>query len=279
MNDTHPALAIPELMRLLVDVEGLAWDKAWHIVTHTFAYTNHTVLPEALERWPCDLLERVLPRHLQIIYEINARHLDVISKKYPGDMDKLRMFSLVEEGNEKKVNMANLAIVGSHKVNGVAAIHSDILKKTIFKHFYEMEPDKFINKTNGITPRRWLVLCNPGLADIISDQIGQDWIVHLEQLEKLKPFAKNPNFIREVQIVKNENKMKLAEIILKEFGIKVNPISLFDVHVKRIHEYKRQLLNCLHIITLYNRIKRDPSIKVVPRTIMVSCCLYPGNPF
>lgn len=269
LNDTHPAMAIPELMRLFLDVEGLSWDEAWKIVKATFAYTNHTVLPEALERWPCDLIGRVLPRHLQIIFEINARHLDHISKTYPGDMEKLRLFSLIEEYGEKKVNMANLAIVGSHKVNGVAYIHSEILKKSVFKHFYDLEPEKFINKTNGITPRRWLVLCNPGLADIISDKIGQDWIVHLDQLSKLKPLASDPNFIADVQTVKNENKMKLAAIIEKENGVKINTASLFDVQVKRIHEYKRQLLNCLHMITLYNRIKRDPNAKVVPRTIMV----------
>ena len=256
-------------MRIFLDEEGLDWDRAWSIVTKTMAYTNHTVLPEALERWSCTLLENVLPRHLQIIYEINQRHMDVVSKHYKGDWDKMRILSLIEEGDDKKVNMANLAIVGSHKVNGVAAIHSEILKKSVFRDFYELNPEKFCNKTNGITPRRWLLMCNPGLSDAISDKIGTDWIVHLEQLEKLKKFAKEPQFIRAVQTVKSENKMRLAEIIEKEHGVKLNVASLFDIQVKRIHEYKRQLLNCLHIITLYNRIKRDPNAKIVPRTVMV----------
>lgn len=270
LNDTHPALAIPELMRIFMDIEGLDWDKAWDICTKTFAYTNHTVLPEALERWSCGLIQHVLPRHMQIIYEINAKHLDAIAKKYPGNFDKLRALSLIEEGDDKKVNMANLAVVGSHKVNGVAAIHSEIIKKTVFKDFYELTPEKFCNKTNGITPRRWLLMCNPGLADIISDKIGEEWPVHLDQLTKLKPLINDANFVRAIQTVKSENKMRLADIIQKENGIKINPASMFDIQVKRIHEYKRQLLNCLHIITLYNRIKRDPNIAVVPRTIMVN---------
>lgn len=269
LNDTHPALAIPELMRLFLDVEKMDWDTAWKICTKVFAYTNHTVLPEALERWSCGLIEHVLPRHLQIIYEINARHLKEVSRLYPNDMDKLRNLSLIEEGSDKKVNMANLAIVGSHKVNGVAAIHSEIIKNTVFKDFYDMTPEKFTNKTNGITPRRWLLMCNPGLSDLICDKIGEEWIVHLDELQKLKPFATDPNFIKDIQRVKNENKMRLAKILLKEYEVQVNPASLFDIQVKRIHEYKRQLLNCLHIITLYNRIRNNPEKKFVPRTIMV----------
>ncbi|KAI7690215.1 hypothetical protein SSS_06688 [Sarcoptes scabiei] len=276
LNDTHPALAIPELMRLFLDVEKMDWDTAWKICTKVFAYTNHTVLPEALERWSCGLIEHVLPRHLQIIYEINARHLKEVSRLYPNDMDKLRNLSLIEEGSDKKVNMANLAIVGSHKVNGVAAIHSEIIKNTVFKDFYDMTPEKFTNKTNGITPRRWLLMCNPGLSDLICDKIGEEWIVHLDELQKLKPFATDPNFIKDIQRVKNENKMRLAKILLKEYEVQVNPASLFDIQVKRIHEYKRQLLNCLHIITLYNRIRNNPEKKFVPRTIMIGGKAAPG---
>ncbi|CAG2167324.1 unnamed protein product, partial [Oppiella nova] len=199
LNDTHPALAIPELMRILMDTEGVTWDKAWEITIKTFAYTNHTVLPEANERWPCSLLEYVLPRHMQIIYEINQRHLDAISKLYPNNMDKLKALSLIEEEPEKKVNMAHLAIVGSHSINGVAAIHSDIIKRETFKDFYELSPEKFQNKTNGVTPRRWLYMCNPNLSDLISSKIGEEWMVHLDQLQKLKPLVNDPTFVRAVQ--------------------------------------------------------------------------------
>ncbi|CAG0889279.1 unnamed protein product [Darwinula stevensoni] len=268
LNDTHPSLAIPELMRILVDIEGLSWDKAWDVTTRTCAYTNHTVLPEALERWPCSMLDYLLPRHLQIIYEINMQHLQAVEKKWPGDWDRMRRMSLVEEYGEKRINMAHLCIVGSHAVNGVAALHSDILKKEVYD-FYEMMPEKFQNKTNGITPRRWLLLCNPGLSDVIAEKIGENWIVHLEELAKLKQFAKDPGFMRAVQTVKAENKMRLATLLNEEYGIQINAASMFDIQVKRIHEYKRQLLNCLHIITLYNRIKRNPTAPFVPRTIMI----------
>uniref|UniRef100_A0A6B2E8C8 Alpha-1,4 glucan phosphorylase n=1 Tax=Phlebotomus kandelakii TaxID=1109342 RepID=A0A6B2E8C8_9DIPT len=276
LNDTHPSLAIPELMRILVDVEGLSWEKAWDVTVRTCAYTNHTVLPEALERWPVSMLESILPRHLQIIYHINFLHLQAVEKRYPGDMDRLKRMSLVEEEGEKRINMAHLSIVGSHAVNGVAQIHSDILKADIFKLFYEMDPHKFQNKTNGITPRRWLLLCNPGLSDLISQKIGDEWPVHLNQLVALKKWAKDPNFQRDVAQVKQENKLKLAQILEKDYGVKVNPASMFDIQVKRIHEYKRQLLNCLHIITLYNRIKRDPTAAFVPRTIMIGGKAAPG---
>ncbi|XP_054154242.1 glycogen phosphorylase-like [Oppia nitens] len=276
LNDTHPALAIPEFMRILMDIEGLSWDKAWDITTKTFAYTNHTVLPEANERWPCSLLEYVLPRHMQIIYEINQRHLDNVVKQFPNNMEKLKALSLIEEEPEKRVNMSHLAIVGSHSINGVAAIHSDIIKKETFKHFYEMSPEKFQNKTNGVTPRRWLYMCNPNLSDLISSKIGVNWIVHLDELQKLKPLVNDPAFVRAVQTVKQENKLRLADLIYKLFDIQVNPASIFDVQVKRIHEYKRQLLNCLHMIILYNRIKRDPTAPFVPRTIMVGGKAAPG---
>ncbi|XP_067010081.2 glycogen phosphorylase [Anabrus simplex] len=276
LNDTHPSLAIPELMRILVDVEGLSWDSAWDITTRTCAYTNHTVLPEALERWPTGMLEHILPRHMQIIYHINFLHLQKVQEKYPGDTDRMRRMSLIEEEGEKRVNMANLCIVGSHAVNGVAWIHSEILKKDVFRDFYEMMPEKFQNKTNGITPRRWLVLCNPNLADLIAEKIGEDWIVHLEQLQQLKKFSKDPEFQRAIQKVKQENKMRVAQLLEKDYNVKINPSSIFDIQVKRIHEYKRQLLNCLHIITMYNRIKRNPNQNITPRTVMIGGKAAPG---
>lgn len=276
LNDTHPSLAIPELMRILVDIEGLPWDKAWEITVASCAYTNHTVLPEALERWPTSMLESILPRHMQIIYQINHLHLENVLNKWPGDLDRMRRMSLIEEEGEKRVNMAHLSIVGSHAVNGVARIHSEIIKKDLFKDFYELSPEKFQNKTNGITPRRWLLMCNPGLSDVISNQVGEDWIVHLDQLQQLKKLAKDTSFQTEVMKVKQENKLRLAQLLEKDYKIKVNPASLFDIQVKRIHEYKRQLLNCLHIITLYNRIKKNPSAKFTPRTIMIGGKAAPG---
>ncbi|XP_077537474.1 glycogen phosphorylase-like [Haemaphysalis longicornis] len=276
LNDTHPALAIPELIRLFVDIEGLDFTKALELTTKVCAYTNHTVLPEALERWPCSMLHNILPRHLQIIFEINTRFLAEVSKKFPNDTDRLRRMSLVEEGGEKKINMAHLAIVCSHKINGIAQMHTDILKKGLFKDFYEMYPERFLNKTNGITPRRWLLLCNPSLADLIADKIGEDWIVHLDQLTKLRPLVNDKTFLRDLQKVKQENKMRLCEYLQKTTGLKLNPASMFDMQVKRIHEYKRQLLNCLHIITLYNRIKANPTAPFVPRTIMVGGKAAPG---
>lgn len=276
LNDTHPSLAIPELMRVLVDIEGLPWEKAWNITVNTCAYTNHTVLPEALERWTTTMLGNILPRHLEIIYHINFLHLKDVEKKWPGDFDRMRRMSLIEEDGEKRVNMASLSIVGSHVVNGVARIHSEIIKAHLFKDFYELSPEKFQNKTNGITPRRWLLLCNPGLSDLISDKIGEDWPVHLDQLQQIKKWAKDSNFQRSIMKVKQENKLRLAQILEKDYGIKVNPASMFDIQVKRIHEYKRQLLNAMHIITLYNRIKKDPSAKVTPRTIMIGGKAAPG---
>ncbi|KAM9248492.1 glycogen phosphorylase, brain form isoform 2-T2 [Dugong dugon] len=241
LNDTHPALAIPELMRILVDVEKVDWDKAWEITKKTCAYTNHTVLPEALERWPVSMFEKLLPRHLDIIYAVNQRHLDHVAALFPGDVDRLRRMSVIEEGDCKRINMAHLCVIGSHAINGVARIHSEIVKQSVFKDFYELEPEKFQNKTNGVTPRRWLLLCNPGLADIIV-----------------------------------ENKLKFSAFLEKEYKVKINSSSMFDVHVKRIHEYKRQLLNCLHIITLYNRIRKDPTNSFVPRTVMIGGKAAPG---
>ncbi|XP_056302879.1 glycogen phosphorylase, muscle form-like [Danio aesculapii] len=276
LNDTHPALAIPELMRVLVDEEKLHWEKAWDICVRTCAYTNHTVLPEALERWPIDLFQTLLPRHLEIIYEINRRHMERVASLFPGDMDRLRRMSLIEEGGQKRVNMAHLCIVGAHAVNGVARIHSDILKATVFKDFYEMDPHKFQNKTNGITPRRWLVMCNPGLAEVIAEKIGEDFIRDLDQLQKLRDFVNDEAFIRDIAKVKQENKLKFAVHLEEHYKVKINPNSMFDIQVKRIHEYKRQLLNCLHIITFYNRIKKEPNKQWSPRTIMIGGKAAPG---
>lgn len=276
LNDTHPSMAIPELMRIFVDIEKMNWDKAWDLTVRTCAYTNHTVLPEALERWPVHLLENLLPRHLEIIYEINQRHLNRVSSIFPGDHDRLCRMSLVEEGSVKRINMAHLCIVGSHAVNGVAQIHSDIIKDTVFRDFYEMDPHKFQNKTNGITPRRWLVLCNPGLAEVIAERIGEDYITDLDQLKKLLDFVNDDALIRDIAKIKQENKLKFARYLESEYKVSINPNSMFDIHVKRIHEYKRQLLNVLHVITLYNRIKKDPSKQWVPRTVMIGGKAAPG---
>uniref|UniRef100_A0A8C4IK09 Alpha-1,4 glucan phosphorylase n=1 Tax=Dicentrarchus labrax TaxID=13489 RepID=A0A8C4IK09_DICLA len=276
LNDTHPAMAIPELMRIFVDIEKLDWDTAWDLTRRTFAYTNHTVLPEALERWPVELLETLLPRHLQIIYQINQVHLDRIAALYPDDMDKLRKMSLIEEDGCKRVNMAHLCIVGSHAVNGVAEIHSNIIKTQVFRDFSDLEPEKFQNKTNGITPRRWLLLCNPGLAELIAEVIGEDYVKDLSQLEKLNDFVDDAAFIRDVSKVKQDNKVKFGQYLEKEYRVKINPSSMFDVHVKRIHEYKRQLLNCLHIITMYNRIRKNPTAPFVPRTVIIGGKAAPG---
>ncbi|KFD48812.1 hypothetical protein M513_10296 [Trichuris suis] len=279
LNDTHPSLAIPELMRLLVDVEGLPWEKAWNICTKTFAYTNHTVLPEALERWPVSLLGHLLPRHLEIIYEINQKFLDDVLRRWPADMDRVRRMSLVEEADqfgEKRINMAHLCIVGSHAINGVAALHSEILRNTVFHDFYELFPDRFQNKTNGITPRRWLLLSNPSLADIVAERIGELWITDLAHLSQLKQYADNTGFLESLRRVKQENKMRAVQWLADVYKIEVNPSSMFDIQVKRIHEYKRQLLNLMHVITMYNRIKKDPSTPVVPRSVMIGGKAAPG---
>lgn len=268
LNDTHPAIAIPELMRLLLDIEGLTWEKAWDVSTRTFAYTNHTLMPEALEKWPVELLGRVLPRHLEIIYEINRRFLEMVALAYPGDIGRLRAMSIIEEGDVKKVCMAHLAIVGSHSVNGVAKLHTHLLKEKIFKPFHHFFPGRFNSKTNGITPRRWLLLANPLLADLISDRIGPGWITDLNQLQQLEAFVDESAFQKEWQAIKRANKEKLAALIMKNSKIEVNLDSMFDIQVKRIHEYKRQLLNCLHVIALYHKILRRPEAVIAPRTIV-----------
>ncbi len=276
LNDTHPAIAIPELMRILVDIESLAWDVAWDITVRTFGYTNHTILPEALERWPVELFARVLPRHLEIIYEINRRFLEDVSRARPGDANLLRELSIIEEGEQQKIRMANLAIIGSHSVNGVAALHTEILKERVFSGFHAVVPERFNNKTNGITQRRWLKLCNPELSGLITEAIGEAWVTNLFDLKRLEPFAEDAAFRARWLTCKSEKKESLARYIASRNGVIVDTSSLFDIQVKRIHEYKRQLLNVLHVIALYNRIKDDPSGSHVPRTVIFAGKAAPG---
>ncbi|WP_127478439.1 glycogen/starch/alpha-glucan phosphorylase [Sulfurivermis fontis] len=276
LNDTHPSIAIPELMRILLDVHHLSWDKAWALTVDTFAYTNHTLLPEALETWPVAMFEELLPRHLQIIYEINHRFLQDVMHKNPGDVDLLRRMSLIDESGERRIRMAHLAIVGSHRVNGVAAVHSQLMRDTIFADFHRHFPDKFINITNGITPRLWLNQSNRGLSALISKHIGEEWKTDLEQLRRLEPLAEDAAFRAEFSAVKRANKARLAARIGQQIGVEVNVDSLFDVQIKRIHEYKRQLLNVLHVITLYNRIRRNPDLDTVPRTVIFGGKAAPG---
>lgn len=276
LNDTHPAIAIPELMRILIDEEGYPWERSWNITTETFAYTNHTVLPEALERWSVALVSYVLPRHMEIIYEINRRFLEKVASLYPGNNHILGELSIIEEGPDKKVRMANLAIVGSHTVNGVAALHTEIIKKSIFNGFYNLWPKKFQNKTNGVTQRRWLKLCNPGLSDLIDETIGNGWTKDLYELKKLIPYADDESFQKRWMEIKKQNKIALAEYIKSRNNVTVNTDSMFDILVKRIHEYKRQLLDVLHVITLYNRIKDNPEGDFVPRTVIFAGKAAPG---
>jgi starch phosphorylase len=275
LNDTHPAVAIPELMRLLVDQYELDWERAWDITRRVFAYTNHTLLPEALETWPLPLFERVLPRHLQIVYEINHRFLRDVMHAYPGDTDLLRRVSLIDEAGDKRVRMAHLAVVGSHKANGVSAIHTELMRKTIFADFDRLWPDRIVNVTNGVTPRRWLNQANPGLAALVTASIGNGWVKDLGELRRLAPLAADAAFRRRFAEVKRANKARLAEDIERRLGIAIDPGSLFDVQVKRIHEYKRQLLNLLHVVTLYNRIRSDAA-DVVPRTVIFGGKAAPG---
>ena len=276
LNDTHPAVAIPELMRLLIDQFELDWDRAWAIARRCFGYTNHTLMPEALETWPVPLFERVLPRHMQIVYEINHRFLREVMHHHPGDTNLLRRMSLIDETEGKRLRMAHLAIVGSHKVNGVSAIHTDLMRRTIFADFDRLWPDRIINVTNGITPRRWLNQANRELAGLITEAIGSGWVKDLAEIRRLAPFAEDAGVRRRFLEVKRANKVRLAEQIERKLGIAVDPDSLFDVQVKRIHEYKRQLLNVLHVITLYNRIRSDSAAHVVPRTVIFGGKAAPG---
>jgi glycogen phosphorylase len=276
LNDTHPSLAIPELMRLLIDREGLEWDHAWELTTASTGYTNHTLLPEALEKWPVAMLERLLPRHMQIIYEINSRFLQEVSCRHPYDVDRLRRVSLIEEGPEKHIRMAHLATVGSCSVNGVSKVHSELLTKEYLRDFAEDWPAKFNNKTNGITQRRWLLKANPPLARLITDAIGDGWITDLDQLRNLEAFADDTPFRESFAAAKRFNKVSLARLIHHKLGLAVSPDSLFDVHVKRLHEYKRQHLLVLYIITLYNRLKQNPALDITPRTFLFSAKAAPG---
>ncbi len=276
LNDTHPCLAIPELMRVLIDEYNIEWDEAWEITSNTFAYTNHTLMPEALEAWAVDLFERLLPRHIQIIYEINSRFMNEVSIRYPGDNARLARMSIVEEGHPKKIRMAYLAIVGSFSVNGVSQLHSDLLKTSLLKDFYEFYPEKFNNKTNGITARRWLLKANPPLSNLITEAIGDNWIRDLDHLEKLVHFKEDRNFRKKWQEVKFANKQVLTEYIHKSNNIIVDPNSIFDVQVKRMHEYKRQLLFAFYMVNQYLKIKHQPNYKIVQRTFIVGGKAAPG---
>jgi starch phosphorylase len=276
LNDTHPAVAIAELMRVLVDLHHLEWERAWDITTRTFSYTNHTLMPEALETWPVDMFGNILPRHLQIIYEINHRFMRDVMHRYPGDPDMLRRMSLIDETGGKRIRMAYLAIVGSHKVNGVAQLHTELMKQTIFADFDRFYPGKIVNMTNGITPRRWLNQANPKLSALITSRIGQGWIKDLSQLKLLIPLADDVSFRKEFSGVKIANKARFVALIKQKLDIDVNPASLFDLQIKRIHEYKRQLLNMLHVVTLYNRIRHNPTADYVPRTVIFGGKAAPG---
>ncbi len=278
LNDTHPSIAVAELMRILLDEKGLEWDAAWEITRNSMAYTNHTLLPEALERWPVRLFEKLLPRLLEIIYEINARFLMEVRQRWPGDIERVRRMSLIEEGPEPMIRMAWLAIVGSFSVNGVAELHSELLKHGLFHDFFEMWPEKFNNKTNGVTPRRWLASANPGLSRLISETIGDGWKSDLSELEKLKPHAENGDaaFRKRWRAIRIENKQRLARLVREQCGVEFDPESLFDIQVKRIHEYKRQLLNALHVIHLYNRIKRGDTENWVDRCVLIGGKAAPG---
>ena len=276
LNDTHPALAVVELMRILLDGEKMEWDEAWDIVSRTFGYTNHTLMPEALEKWPVRFFQEFLPRHLSIIYEINRRFLRQVMNKFPDDSGRVARMSLIEEGPEKQVRCASLSVVGSHKVNGVAKLHSELLKKHLFKDFHDLWPNKFISITNGITQRRWLLKANPGLAQLITEKIGDGWITDLSQLKRLEPFVNDEDFKSRMRSIKRENKLRLVELIKRENKVEVNPDTLFDVHVKRLHEYKRQVLNVLHIIHRYAQLKDNPSLDVVPRTWIFAAKAAPG---
>jgi starch phosphorylase len=276
LNDTHPAIGVAELMRLLVDDYHFDWTKAWQITQKCFGYTNHTLLPEALEKWSVELFGNLLPRHLELIYEINHRFLEQVKLRYPNDEARLSRLSLIAEAPEKQVRMANLACVGSHAVNGVAALHTELLKQEVLHDFYDLWPQKFKSLTNGITPRRWLLQCNPRLSQLISETIGDSWITHLEDLKQLEDHLDNPTFCQAWRSIKQANKWDLANHIKDRTGLDVNPDSMFDVQIKRIHEYKRQLMNILHVITLYNRILQNPHDTVVPRTVIFGGKAAPG---
>src|SRR6266404_1686123 len=281
LNDTHPAVAIPELMRLLVDEHGLPWAESWQITTAVFSYTNHTLLPESLETWPVAMFERLLPRHLQIIYLINRDFLQSVETRYPGDDERLRRLSIIDDGGDRRVRMAHLAVIGSHRVNGVAQLHSDLMRMHVFSGFADMYPDRFINVTNGIAVRRWLKQSNPGLSALLTEHLGSCWENDLEELGRLTGAADDPEFRRQFRGIKRTNKQRLADEIMRRTGVEISVNSLFDVQVKRIHEYKRQLLNLLYVVTRYQRIRENPSADFVPRTVIfagkaAACCVPAG---
>ena len=276
LNETHPALVVPELMRILIDKEGLDWDKAWDLTRRSTGYTNHTILPEALEKWPVPMMERLLPRHLQIIYEINGRFLQQISALYPGDIRRLQRMSLIDESGERYVRMANMCLVSTSSVNGVAELHSQILKDSLFKDFYELFPERFHNVTNGITPRRWLLKANPSLAQLITESIGDSWITRLDQLKKLEKFGGDAKFLAALAKIKRSNKGQLSNWVKRNLGVELDPDAIFDMQVKRLHEYKRQLLLALYIIIFYNRLIADPAYDPVPRSFIFAAKAAPG---
>jgi starch phosphorylase len=276
MNDTHPAIAVAELMRLLMDEHGMEWEAAWHVTQNALSYTNHTLLPEALEQWPRSLFGSLLPRHLEIVDEINRRHVENVRLKFPGDEGRAKRLSLINEDGEKFVRMAHLAALGSHAINGVAALHTELLKTEVLSDFYALTPEKFSNKTNGVTPRRWVVLSNPRLAQLLSARLGSGWVRDLEKLRKLEPLAGDTEFAEEWRAIKRQNKLHLSAYIHDQLGLQTDPESVFDVLVKRLHEYKRQHLQVLHILTLYKRIQRDPDAEVVPRTFIFGGKAAPG---
>jgi len=276
LNDTHPSLSVSELMRLLIDIYEVPWDKAWDITRATLAYTNHTLLPEALEKWSVEMIQRITPRNLEIIYEINRRFLEEVHVKWPGDDERRARMSIIAEGDSQQVRMAHLAMVGSHSINGVAALHTKLLKERVVPDFAEMYPEKFNNKTNGVTQRRWMNQANPELSQWITNHIGSDWLINLDELKKLEKLTDKKAELKKFRDIKNSNKMRLTKIIKKETGIDVNPKSIFDIQIKRIHEYKRQHLNALHILYLYNKIKRNPDLDVVPRTFIFGGKAAPG---
>jgi starch phosphorylase len=276
MNDTHPSLAVAELMRLLMDEQDVPWEKAWEITRKTLAFTNHTLMSEALEKWPAGLMERVLPRHLQIIYGINYHFLQDVSARWPGDMERLKRMSLIEEGVEKRVRMANMAIIGSHSINGVSKMHTELVKTNLVPDFYELWPERFNNKTNGVTPRRWLLKSNPGLSDIITRTIGEGWITDLSKLRLLEPCAHDAAFQESFRKIKRQNKDHLCQVIEHITGVTIHPETLFDVQVKRIHEYKRQLLNIMHILHEYLSLVEDHQEPAIPRTYIFGGKAAPG---
>jgi starch phosphorylase len=276
LNDTHPSIGVAELMRLLIDERLLEWEEAWDITVATFAYTNHTLLPEALETWPLEMFGDSLPRHLEIIYEINRRFLNEVRTRFLGDADRVRRMSLIGEDGAKFVRMAHLATVGSHAINGVAALHSELLKESVLKDFYEMWPERFSNKTNGVTPRRFLALANPGLRELLDRTIGEGWLTDLRRLRGLEPFVDNPSFRQQWRDIKRNNKARLASFIRSATGVELNPEWIFDIQVKRIHEYKRQHLNVLHIIALYYRLKQNPDLSIPPRAFIFGGKAAPG---